>query len=160
METKICSKCGETKSIDDFSKRKASKDGYQPLCKTCKKEYNTQWAVEDKDSPRRPNRNSFFNAKKRSKKTGVPFTITESGFIVPEICPILGIKLEKGRINGSLDTSPSLDKIRPELGYVPGNIAVISYRANRIKNDGTAEEHRKIADWMDAQLKETPNVRS
>jgi hypothetical protein len=59
-----------------------------------------------------------------------------------------------------LDTSPSLDKINPELGYVPGNVAIISYRANRIKNNGTAEEHRLIADWMDAQTQQNDQVAS
>jgi hypothetical protein len=45
-----------------------------------------------------------------------------------------------------------LDRIIPEEGYVAGNVNVVSYRANRIKNDGTAEEHLKIADWMDSML--------
>jgi 5-methylcytosine-specific restriction endonuclease McrA len=35
METKICSKCKEEKSIDNFYKRKASLDGLCPICKTC-----------------------------------------------------------------------------------------------------------------------------
>lgn len=33
-------------------------------------------------------------------------------------------------------------------GYVPGNVEVISFRANRIKNNGTADEHERIAQWM------------
>ena len=40
--------------------------------------------------------------------------------------------------------SPSLDRIVPELGYVKGNIRVISNRANHLKSDATLEEHRKI----------------
>ena len=35
MKTKICSKCKEEKPIEDFSKRKPSKDGLQARCKTC-----------------------------------------------------------------------------------------------------------------------------
>jgi hypothetical protein len=46
------------------------------------------------------------------------------------------------------DNSPSLDRINPEKGYVRGNIAIISYRANRMKADGTADEHRLIAEWI------------
>ena len=49
------------------------------------------------------------------------------------------------------DSSPSLDRVVPSLGYIPSNVAVISHLANRIKNTGTAEQHRRIADWMDAQ---------
>ena len=29
---------------------------------------------------------------------------------------------------------------------------VISHRANSIKNNGTVEEHRKIADWMEKRI--------
>lgn len=43
----------------------------------------------------------------------------------------------------------SLDRIVPSLGYVPGNVAVISHRANRIKSDATADELRAVADWLD-----------
>lgn len=50
------------------------------------------------------------------------------------------------------DNSPSLDKLIPDLGYVKGNVAVISWRANRFKSDGTLEEIRMIADWMESQL--------
>ena len=55
----------------------------------------------------------------------------------------------KGK-NSRHEGSPTLDKVSPEKGYTLDNIGVISYKANRIKNDGTAEEHLKIADWMDA----------
>jgi hypothetical protein len=44
--------------------------------------------------------------------------------------------------------SPSLDRIKPELGYVPGNIQVISARANVMKNDATPEELLAFANWV------------
>ena len=37
METKICSKCKEEKSVSQFSKNKALKDGYHGYCKLCDK---------------------------------------------------------------------------------------------------------------------------
>jgi hypothetical protein len=89
-------------------------------------------------------------ARQRCKKSEVLCTISETDIVIPEFCPILGVKLEFGNM-ATRDNSPSLDRIIPELGYVPGNVAVISYRANRIKNEGLADEHRRIADWMDSQ---------
>ena len=48
------------------------------------------------------------------------------------------------------DASPALDKFEPNKGYVPGNIAVISSLANRIKSNTTDPEVlRKIANWME-----------
>ena len=42
------------------------------------------------------------------------------------------------------DDSPSLDRIVSSLGYVKGNIRVISYKANRVKSNATLEELRKV----------------
>jgi hypothetical protein len=42
-----------------------------------------------------------------------------------------------------------LDAIANEHGYEPGNIWVISFLANTIKNMGTVEQHRQIADAVE-----------
>ena len=44
--TKTCSKCGETKKIDEFSKRKVSKDGHRGQCKTCVSEYQREYTKQ------------------------------------------------------------------------------------------------------------------
>jgi hypothetical protein len=106
-------------------------------------EYNRRYANE------KPEKALLYEARKRAKKFGLPITIADTDIVIPEFCPILGIKLVRGSADDNRDACPSLDRVNPELGYVPGNIAVISYRANRIKNNGTSEEHRRIADWMD-----------
>ena len=86
----------------------------------------------------------------RAKKTGLPFDIAESDIVVPKYCPILGIELHIGT-RDNRDASPSLDRLKPELGYVRGNIHVISNRANRLKTDGTIEEHQALVRWLLAQ---------
>lgn len=42
METKICNKCCEAKSLCDFSKDAKSKDGLQRKCKLCTKKYRDE----------------------------------------------------------------------------------------------------------------------
>lgn len=96
-------------------------------------------------------------AKQRAAKKGVPFNIEREDIkelcVDLTICPVLGIEL--GWINTSmLDNSPTLDRIIPKLGYVKGNVAVISQKANRIKNDATAEEVGKVYSWLNKQRKE------
>lgn len=81
---------------------------------------------------------------------GIPFSITAADLLpLPTHCPALGTPLvyELGRGRGAWDDAPSVDRIIPALGYVPGNVVVVSQRANRIKNDATAEELRAIADF-------------
>jgi hypothetical protein len=79
-------------------------------------------------------------AKRRSKKYNLPFNIDISDIIIPEFCPVLEIKLERNYGGSANDNSPSLDKIIPYLGYVKGNIRVISHKANTMKNNATEEE--------------------
>lgn len=80
---------------------------------------------------------------KRAKSKNLPFSITKNDISVPSHCPILGIPLLSGQEH-CRDNWPSIDRIIPALGYIPGNIIVISSRANRIKNDATVEELGKL----------------
>lgn len=88
-----------------------------------------------------PEQGLLESARGRARKGGFACTITIADIIVPEFCPLLGIKLERGKGSGGFrPSSPTLDKIRPELGYVPGNVWVISHRANAIKGNATLLE--------------------
>ena len=83
-------------------------------------------------------------AKHRAKALGLPFNLTLADLPVPDRCPVLGIPLVvAGR--RMQDGSPSVDKIIPALGYVPGNVCVVSWRANRLKGDATAAELTALA---------------
>jgi hypothetical protein len=84
-----------------------------------------------------PRRQLLSYARYRAKKKGVKFSVTVDDIVVPDSCPILGTPLD---FSGDASTNPSIDRIRPELGYVPGNVQVISARANSMKWDATTEE--------------------
>lgn len=62
-------------------------------------------------------------------------------------CPILGIEIDYYAEDRS-DNSPSFDRKDPTKGYIKGNVEIISLRANRIKNDGNAEEHFLIYQYL------------
>lgn len=86
-------------------------------------------------------------AKARAKRKKIPFALDVTDITIPSHCPVLGIELKAG--NGFYtDSSPSLDRFKPELGYVKGNVNVISLRANKIKNDATIAEFEKILQYM------------
>lgn len=87
------------------------------------------------------------NAKARAKKKNLSFNLTLQDMIVPEFCPVLGIKLINCQ-GIKTDNSPSVDRIDSSKGYVKGNIAIISLRANQIKSNGTIKEHLSVIDYM------------
>lgn len=96
------------------------------------------------------------NARERAEKANVPFNITINDISIPDICPVLGIPISRG-IGQAHDNSPTLDRTVPELGYVVGNVEVISRRANTIKSFGTAEEHRLIVVYIDSKVSSGPS---
>jgi hypothetical protein len=88
--------------------------------------------------------------KHRATKAGIPFNIDKDDIIIPTHCPVLGIKLHWNQGKGYHPDSPSVDKINPNLGYVKGNVRVISARANLLKNDATIEELTKVLEDLRA----------
>jgi hypothetical protein len=90
----------------------------------------------------------YASAKQRAKRDGVPFDIAvEDLFPFPECCPVFGVEFDL--VNPRSARTPQLDKLVPHKGYVRGNIAIISTRANRLKSDASLLELRRIADWME-----------
>lgn len=89
------------------------------------------------------------SARHRARKKGWEFSITEEDITIPEECPILGIPLLLGSYN-DYDATPSLDRKDPTLGYVPGNVLVVSMRANRFKSDARLDELRKLVRFLEA----------
>lgn len=85
-------------------------------------------------------------ARDRARRDGHDFAITIDHIVIPEICPLLGIKLVP-RVGGCgpQDNSPSLDRKDNTRGYVPGNVRVISWLANRMKFTATSEQLRIFA---------------
>lgn len=91
-----------------------------------------------------PGRALWDRARKRAIDRGLMFSIDKDSISVPRTCPALGIAIElRGR---RAACSPSLDRIVPERGYVPGNVRVISDRANRLKGNRSLEELRRLAE--------------
>lgn len=94
--------------------------------------------------------------KNSAKKLGIPFNITLDQIDQPEYCPVLGIKLNYawGGTAGHLrdPAKATIDKVVPELGYVPGNVFIISWRANKLKSDMTFEELENILKYMKERI--------
>jgi hypothetical protein len=84
------------------------------------------------------------HAKARAVMKQVPFDLTEEDLMLPEVCPVFNRPFSKS--NRRLGYS--LDRIIPELGYIKGNVQVISQLANAMKWDSTREERLAFANWV------------
>lgn len=144
---KVCSECGIFEEYTEFTTRKV--DGKWYLSSSCKVTANTRLREDrDKDTVQA----KVWNLKSRANRIGLPFNITKEDLTVPTYCPILGLKLEDTRGKRRTDNTWSVDRIIPELGYVKGNVVVVSWRANRLKNDATLEELEKIYKFYKGEL--------
>jgi len=124
------------------------------VCLQCAKEVHQ---VADRDNYRDP-ANTFYrqfhHRRQVAEKEGIPFTITFDELEKPEFCPVLGVKLNYGcssGIDGKQTRDPnkaSIDKLVPSLGYVVGNVYIISWKANKLKSNMSIEELERILDYM------------
>lgn len=86
--------------------------------------------------------------KARAAKEGIAFDLTPADLPLPALCPVFKVPFVLGDQNHP--NVPSVDRIRPERGYVRGNVMVISRRANLLRQDSmNPTEIRAVADYVE-----------
>jgi hypothetical protein len=112
---------------------------------------SAKWGVDYLEpASRRDVRYQRMREKFRQKKANTyrhEFTIEFNDLEFPTHCPMLGIELDYFA-ERTQENSVSFDRIDSSKGYIKGNVIICSWRGNRIKNDGTAEEHKKIYEYL------------
>ena len=108
--------------------------------------HKNQKINEDRYLRKYPEKRLWMTAQAHARTSGREFSIGIEDIIIPEYCPYLGIKLTNITGQGRHFTNPSLDRKDNSKGYVPGNVEVISWRANRMKSNATPNELLKFAD--------------
>lgn len=89
----------------------------------------------------------LYAARRRAKLHGIECSITEDDIIIPERCPILDIPIKRSK-EKQTSSSPSLDRVDPTLGYVKGNVRVISYKANACKSNMTSQQIERLYKYV------------
>lgn len=158
MEMKQCTDCKEFKSVKGWHKNNARPDGLHGKCNECSLIYvrERKKRLRTNDPAKLLWESSRNRAREHNRYSDrkIEFNIKPEDIKVPEVCPVLGIRLQfnngeagcKG--NRFNDHTPSLDRIDSSKGYLPDNIIVISWRANRIKCDATVKELNMIAEFF------------
>lgn len=60
----------------------------------------------------------------------------------------MGVTYKTGKNRIPHPHAPSLDRINPKRGYVPGNVVVICRLANAIKNNASFGQIGKVYRWL------------
>jgi hypothetical protein len=94
----------------------------------------------------------YRRARQRATSSGLEFNLEKSDVIIPEFCPILGLRLEvhKGSPGGR-PASPALDRKDPTKGYTKENIWVVSHLANMMKSNASKDQLKLFASWINSQ---------
>jgi hypothetical protein len=89
-------------------------------------------------------------ARTRAKYKNLAFDLTNDYVytLSHDLCPIFCEPLSYGGTGKQVWNSASLDRIDPKKGYVQGNVAVISFKANTIKSNATSNEIFAVARWL------------
>jgi hypothetical protein len=155
---KFCTKCRKVLPINRFKRRRTGY--YDSWCRACTYQSRKQWHLKYRQrkaaqrlavaSEWRRNNYATYTLmilRKRARDKGLSFNLEPIDLMLPELCPVLGIKLMNNRGKAN-DNSPSVDRIIPSLGYTKGNICIISHRANMLKNSASLAEMEAILNYM------------
>lgn len=169
----LCKRCNKSKWSKKFrmAKHRSGNSTRRSICMSCENEIRVIYKNRNSvsiDRARALVRKSCNNRRKsvdgwcgrtvstlrfKSKSKGLPFNLTvdylKSIFPIDGKCPALKVSFVMGRRD---QLNPSVDRNNPKLGYVEGNVSIISRRANWIKNDASSKELELVANWLKSAL--------
>jgi hypothetical protein len=137
-----CDRCHEHLPANKFSyiKKENPSLGRRTICKACSSVRAEKERERRKSNWKyKPALAMLNNSKQRAKAAGILHSITIDDIIIPDVCPILGIKLEVGDRKNH-NNAPSIDRVDNTKGYTKDNIMIVSCRANMLKKDATIDE--------------------
>lgn len=164
---RTCTTCGLAQPFANYTQRPSGR--VSAVCRPCVKIYNAKYRADNidrvKEYERRKRaiplswaRKALARAKMRALVAITVDELLEQRQFIEDnfggCCPVfyragMLVKLSFG--TGPLSpASASLDRIDPALGYVLGNVLIISNLANQIKTCATTAQVRAVADFMEA----------
>lgn len=123
-------------------------DSHRTYALEISKDFQHRQRIED------PIKVMLYDAKKRAKKKNLPFDIVGKDIERVTHCPVFGVELDYLPAPKKCGIKPlppanraSLDRLVPELGYVKENVIIVSWRANKLRNDASPTELKLLAEF-------------
>ena len=157
MRSDTCKQCGKSWcELQPKSRGQGRWDSYKEFCsQSCYFMFRNRQPEQAKRNKTlqfmrreaRPKTFILYRARQGAKRRGIECTLILKDIPdIPKFCPVFPwIHLEYKVGAGRFDGSPSLDRIDNKVGYVSGNVRIISHRANTLKADATPKELQALA---------------
>jgi hypothetical protein len=158
---KVCNSCNNHKPLSEFCKSNTTKDGLGYKCRSCDKEYKNnicrfkrwfqpkvsyarsrgiEFTIEPEDIPGVKIRETITIRKINNGHSSYTRKyVSWEGAQYPQVCSKWGIELDWG-MDGIQYNSPSLDRIDPKFGYIPGNVRLVCQSYNMAKGNCPPDE--------------------
>lgn len=144
--------CGEKHSVSTYKLTSGNTKSCGCLADEVRGQYRiTHGGTRGARNTWDPRLKMIYAAKSRAKKTGLPFNLGPQDFQIPPSCPVFGFPLNINTAGTARFNSPSLDRIVPRLGYIKGNVQVISHKANTMKSDASLTELKILVAFMESE---------
>lgn len=149
---KACAVCGRKIGGAAAAKTNTARGTYAQNGRTTAARKRVKVGVNYTDQTN-PWRHHASKVKDSAKRRGLPFGFADHfelalylESIAPVTCPVTGERLEHGTKNHR--ALPVVDRIDNTLGYVRGNLQVISFMANAMKRDADFDTLVAFAGWI------------
>jgi hypothetical protein len=152
MITKVCSKCGTPKSLDDFSPHPKCKGGKRGTCKSCASTFSVKWQALKKSTLVGQLEYLLRSAKSRARASEVPFDLGIDFLIKLHedqngVCSVTKLRFcNEPTESHASPYALSIDRIQPKKGYVEGNVQLVLLAVNLAKNDWPVQDLSLI--WL------------
>lgn len=143
---KLCCDCRNLKPYYNFGYSPKNRDGLVSFCNDC-------MAIRANDYQATVRGRAFFligSCRRRSVRAGTIFAldgcVDEIEKMIEKGCALTGLAFDLTRCEGNKARGPSIDRIRPHEGYVPGNVRVICRALNMFLGEWGEDEVAPIAE--------------
>lgn len=148
-----CNECSESRNRLAEARRRVSAEAKRArdARKAEKEESKAQFFAAAADRKKREHEYLLLAfARRRAQMYNVPFKLTVDDIEIPKLCPVFGFPIVRNRGYGAkiAFNSPTIDRIIPGKGYVPGNIQVVSGKANMMKGSHPIKDLHAFAKWV------------
>jgi hypothetical protein len=137
-------------SLANTIKNNASPEIIEMVGKAVQSKKNKSNIVMDMCDKTKERRQKMIIAKKaqNKRKRNLDFDIQWFNINLPKVCPCTGVIIDYENNQNDWRFWPSIDRIDNNIGYIPGNVWVISAWANAIKSNANESQILAVADWL------------